>query len=390
MKGNTREIRSLTSLRGLAAIYVALLHFSAMAQTLCPVVIPSLAPRGQLAVDFFFDLSGFVMGYTYYRAFAADGLKAMPPFLMKRVARIWPLHAAVILFLVLYTLVVAPSFFGGEPPAITSDAPVSDTILNLLLVQGLGFVKNFNGPTWSISTEFVAYLTFPAILAFVFARAAWIRLAAAAVPVAALWAVSYRLPHFNLGLLDYRLELLRTFAGFTLGLVAYRAYAGGQGRVLGRDPVFMAVAGAILAIMVLRLGDTFAAMLFPLAILGAAYNSGFADRVLSSRPLYFLGVVSYSIYLLHEVLGYFEVQALHAIHPGTFGPAAALGLAALGTASVVPPAWAAYHLIERPGRDAMRALATRLSRFSGTLARPRTEADPAVQPVELRIASDPE
>lgn len=384
-----REIRSLTSLRGLAAIYVALLHFSAMAQTLCPVEIPSLAPRGQLAVDFFFDLSGFVMGYTYYAEFAGRGLRAMPQFLLKRVARIWPLHAAVIAMMILYTLAVAPSFSGATAPAINSAQPVQDTMLNLLLLQGLGVVNNFNGPSWSISTEFAAYLAFPAFLVLVFSRSSVIRAAAIVVPVVSLWAISYRGPHFNLGLLDTKLALIRTFAGFALGLVSYRWYAAGRARSLGADWATLSVSGAIMAIMVFRLGDTFAAMLFPLAILGAAYNGGFTDRILSSRPLHFLGVVSYSIYLLHEVLGHLEMQAIHAIHPAFLTPVQALILAALGTASIIPPAWIAYRLIERPGRDAVRAVAQRLmSAGRAGLSRRRTETEPGLQPVELRAGPE--
>jgi len=380
-----REIRSLTSLRGLAAIYVALLHFSAMAQSLCPVEIPSLAPRGQLAVDFFFDLSGFVMGYTYYSDFAANRLRAMPQFLLKRVARILPLHATVLAFLVLYTLAVAPSFSGAIAPAVNTSQPVRDTLLNLFLLQGLGFAPNFNGPSWSISTEFTAYFAFPLVLAIVFSRSWLVRGAAIIVPVAGLWAISWREPHFNLGLLDTRLALVRTFAGFTLGLVSYRWYAARRAAWLGSDWATLSLAAAIMAIMVFRLGDTFAAMLFPLAILAAAYNAGATDRILSSSFLYFLGVVSYSIYLLHETIGHLEFQLVEALHPAPLSPAMALSLAAIGTASVIPPSWLAYRLIERPGRDAVRAAVRRLKAVRD--AKPATRVS-ATAPMELRTGDD--
>ena len=59
-----KEINALTSLRGIAALAVVLQHFSATAQKHCDVTIPSLAPHGYMAVDFFFVLSGFIMSYT--------------------------------------------------------------------------------------------------------------------------------------------------------------------------------------------------------------------------------------------------------------------------------------------------------------------------------------
>jgi len=89
--GNNREIKALTSLRGIAAIAVVLQHFSATAQLHSSGWIPSIVPHGYMAVDFFFVLSGFIMSYNYFPLFQTDGIRAFLPFFLKRVARIFPL-----------------------------------------------------------------------------------------------------------------------------------------------------------------------------------------------------------------------------------------------------------------------------------------------------------
>lgn len=91
------ELKSLTSLRGLAAMAVVMQHFSATAQEHAGVTIPSLVPNGYVAVDFFFVLSGFIMSYIYRADFSASGMRAFGPFLAKRVARIVPLNVAVLI-----------------------------------------------------------------------------------------------------------------------------------------------------------------------------------------------------------------------------------------------------------------------------------------------------
>jgi peptidoglycan/LPS O-acetylase OafA/YrhL len=57
----------------------------------------------------------------------------------------------------------------GRNVFYASDNLSYDVVCNLLL-QGIGFGRNLNGPSWSISTEFAAYPLFPVILALAFSR----------------------------------------------------------------------------------------------------------------------------------------------------------------------------------------------------------------------------
>jgi peptidoglycan/LPS O-acetylase OafA/YrhL len=160
----SREIRPLTSLRGVAAFAVVLQHFPATAQTLTPQWIPSSASHGYMAVDFFFVLSGFIMSLTYLPGFVARGRSAFPDFMVKRVARIVPMNLFALLALVVAgflsrRLTGANMFFDDARLPFNLAA-------NVLMLQGLGIGQNLNGPSWSISTEFAAYFLFPVFIFF--------------------------------------------------------------------------------------------------------------------------------------------------------------------------------------------------------------------------------
>ena len=107
--------------------------------------------------------------------------------------------------------------------------------------------------------------------------------------------------------------------------------------------------------MLLRL-DLTAALLFPLLIAALAANEegtagvGRAARLASHPWLHFLGVVSFSTYLLHQLFRPTELALLRAMHPEPLGLPGALMFALAGSFSVLPFAWVAYRGIERPGR----------------------------------------
>src|SRR5690242_12560766 len=92
------DIRSLTSLRFFAAMAIVLFHFT----SLLPFdanAHTNFFLKCHLGVDFFFILSGFVLMHVYQDAFS-NGIDASLPFYFRRLARIYPLHAATFLLCV--------------------------------------------------------------------------------------------------------------------------------------------------------------------------------------------------------------------------------------------------------------------------------------------------
>jgi len=165
-------IDSLTSLRGLAALWVVLYHFHSDIVTLLPFA-KSLSPfigQGHFAVPIFFVLSGYVLTYNYLESIGArTGRYELFRFWGRRLLRIYPMHV-VTLFVVLAMVLAARSL-----GLTISEAGYSrtDFVLNLFLIHTWVpyFRLNWNYPSWSISSEWFAYLFFPlACLVFVRVR----------------------------------------------------------------------------------------------------------------------------------------------------------------------------------------------------------------------------
>lgn len=348
------EIRSLTSLRGIAALMVVMQHFSASFQTLCAVEIPSLVPHGYVAVDFFFVLSGYIMCYCYLDDFRQHGRSAYLPFLGKRLIRLLPLNFAVTLLLLLaaalsLNLLGRDIFLGGPVSAL-------DVFSNLFMLQGWGLGRNLNGPAWSVSAELGAYLLFPLLTYAAFASRASVTAALALLAGVGLLVVSLHQPRLGLAAEDPLYGGLRCLSEFTIGMLAYRVGTWARARAwLATGWVAGATVVAVLGLMLLRI-DLLTALSFPLLVLVAANNRGGLDRFLSATPWHVLGTLSYSLYLIHNGLRPVALEIVRALHPAPLSAAQALALALLSSLLALPLAWLSYRLVEQPSRQALRRL----------------------------------
>ena len=351
------ELKALTSLRGIAAMAVVLQHFSATAAWLCTGWLPSLVPHGYMAVDFFFVLSGFIMAYTYLAAFEARGIGEYSPFLYKRIARIFPLGVAVTL-LILLCAALASLWHRADlfipAPALEAD-PALVTLVNLLNLQGFLPRYLLNAPSWSVSLEFAAYLLFPLLIRLFFSPRVLPTALAAAACLVALVLVECVGPN-TVGDGAILWNLARCLAEFGLGLLAFRAYRSSPTlRQLGQDRCTIAACLLTTVCGLLRL-DLLTALSFPPLVLACALNRGRPARLLSARPLHALGVISFSVYLTHNILRGPLAAAFRALHPDKLDPAQALLFAAAGSLLVLPLAALSYRLVEQPGRTALNRL----------------------------------
>jgi peptidoglycan/LPS O-acetylase OafA/YrhL len=339
---------------------VVLQHFSAAAETHSASPIPSLVPHGYIAVDLFFVLSGFIMAYTYLTDFKARGIRAFPNFLLKRVARIVPLNTAAVI-LVLLGGVISQVILSRN--IIHSSAtPLTDGLCNILMLQGLGIGLNLNAPSWSISCEFAAYFLFPGLLAVIFTRRSAILFTAVAVSVTSLVIVGLSHPHLGLDTYTIGGGLTRCFAEFTIGLATYRAVSvAWVRRAVAADSVAGACIIAGLILLLLRY-DLLIAATFPLLIASLACNRGRTARLLSARIPYFLGAISFSIYLLHAPLRPVGLELLRTLHPAPLAAPLAMLAALAGSLLVLPIAWVGFVLVEKPGRTLIRVLISHIGR----------------------------
>ena len=157
----------LDGLRGVAAVIVVLFH---MFETYTQGVPEQILNHGYLAVDFFFVLSGFVVGYAYDSRWSRG--MTFGDFCKRRLVRLQPM-------LVFGTLVGALLFYmGGDCPWFEAVLKTPWWILVLLAlwgctalpipkswdIRGWAEFNPLNGPTWSLTWEYVANLFYALIL----------------------------------------------------------------------------------------------------------------------------------------------------------------------------------------------------------------------------------
>lgn len=337
---------------------VVMQHFSSTAQQHADRTIPSLVPHGYLAVDLFFILSGFIMAYTYLDSFERRVPCAYKQFLIKRIGRILPLNLFALL--VVFLTGVGSKLVLGRNIIYTSDQPLTDFIANIFMLQGLGIGKNLNAPSWSVSTECVAYLLFPVFSYLVSARQRSYRVIVSVVSLGAIgWLASLH-GHASLATESVDESLIRCLAEFSVGMSTFYIYRSGKVNYFRKNSVSLTLIFILLFLMMLRI-DLLVVLCFPPLILSFAQNKGAIAKWMSNRFFYFLGVVSFSLYLLHQVFRPIELTLLQSLHPQAIGMMPALLFAFTGSLSVIPFAWFAYRFVEKPGRGFIRNFAKKTS-----------------------------
>ena len=207
-----RHFVGLDGLRGVAALSVALIHWFGASGSL---------PRGYLAVDFFFMLSGFVIAHAY-EARLAKGEMGFWQFVIARVVRLWPLLAAGMLF-----GAIARLTRGDDAAHIFASLPSAFLMVPRLAADSFSSsLFPLDPPAWSLFFELVVNFLFAAVL--IFAR----RAALSTLIFVALVSGGITLAHcLVLGSGDFGIKadgiaggLSRSLFGFTIGVIVYRLH----------------------------------------------------------------------------------------------------------------------------------------------------------------------
>jgi peptidoglycan/LPS O-acetylase OafA/YrhL len=309
---SNKQLPALTSLRGIAALWVVLYHYSVQCfPNLDATQYTHIIHKGYLAVDMFFMLSGFVMTHVYHRAFSESVTQHYRSFIVARVARVYPLHVLVLLLFV--ATAGATHFATGTSPSRLDDIPLqgSESVTafaaNLLMLQGLNASQlSWNYPAWSISVEFVAYLLFPFALPSIWQASTRAKMSIALCLLAALTVLSF-LSKGNFDQWNGPITLLRCLPEFILGTLLYCAFrARPCNSWFGHDATVLFVASAIVVCLQVDAPDLLITCLFGAFVLIAVLNTGVFSEWVRAAPLLWLGDISYSLYLLH---GFFQFLA---------------------------------------------------------------------------------
>lgn len=298
----------LDGLRGVAAITVVCFHlFEAYATS----HLDQQLNHGYLAVDFFFILSGFVVGYAYDDRWKTMKIK---DFLKRRFIRLQPM--------VVIGAIIGAIMFYFQGCSVWDVSKVSigmlllATLLNICLIpatpgfeiRGVGEMYPLNGPSWSLFFEYIGN-----ILYALFIRKLSIRNLAIFVLLAGLGLASFSIfgPYGDIcvgfSLTDDNVVggSLRILFSFPAGLLLSRIFK----PVHIKGAFWICSLSVVVLLVIPRVGDGESlwmnglydtvcfAFLFPLLVyLGA---SGKTTDKHTTRVCKFLGDISYPLYMVH-------------------------------------------------------------------------------------------
>jgi peptidoglycan/LPS O-acetylase OafA/YrhL len=300
-------------LRGLAAIWVVLFHiwnrfYPGLGVNLHPVSLPSdgtvslrvafaLFGYGYVGVSLFFVLSGFCIHLPQAKAFAATGSDQLVAlnFFRRRFWRLYPAYFAslVLTALVLGLFPVALWFLRDKPFNLIEAFGLRGAVANALFLQhvfpdSLGF----NGVYWTLLYEVQFYALYPALLWC--ARRFGFGTVAIALLGCELALIANPSPIRNI--------FLDRYFEWYLGMLIAERTASGRSLTSGW---VVAIAGLVSGVIV-----TFYVAAWPYRDL--LFSIGCAglippvlsnrSRLLASAPFVWLGMISYSLYLVHVPL----------------------------------------------------------------------------------------
>lgn len=351
MRVATHEYRALDAYRFLAAALVAVGHFDDGFQLGLERFSP-LAVRFGLFVDFFFILSGFVIGLNYQGRITSAS--SYGDFIWRRLARLWPLHLLVLVFFGSLGL-------AGHMVGYVFNYPETFALQgfpwNIVLMQAWGPVwhQSFNVASWSISAEFFVYLLFPlfawqarrlplavnlALIVGFVAAMIWLRSSAGLRP----WYQA-----------TYDLGMLRAVPSFLLGvLIQWHVTRLQPSPAWARWPLAHAVFGLALAAIHFNLPSEIVIVLFGVFVVVAVLAEQSREPTLLSGPrAQFLGQMSYGLYMVHMPLMTCSMFVIRKTtgYGGYWGFAFAIFTfaLALGIAALL------YHHLENPLRQWLNA-----------------------------------
>ncbi len=297
---NNKSFDYLTSLRGLAAFWVVFYHISQYLSYYTPEWVMSIVIKGHLAVDFFFVLSGFILTLNYQRIFGTFSFSLYRTFLIKRIARIYPLH---LLVLIAYLTIPLAYFLTGKIIPEGEKYSSVNYLMQLGLVNNWGISSelSWNIPVWSISTEWAAYLCFPLFIILLNRiKTNFIPLVLIAINVVLFYIYS-SFGYDSLGQDIQNLGLIRCLLEFFMGAMICKLT---QTYSYSNSVSYLLLTLASLSILFIVfniISEVAFGSISMVVSLIAFVNLGKSTlaKGLRVKPLIILGEISYSVYLTH-------------------------------------------------------------------------------------------
>lgn len=296
LKPESPDLLHLDMLRLLASCAIVVVHFRSNLLAFSSTPRPIFAMLGGLSVcvDLFFVISGFVISWVY-----RDSLRSKAgyrTFLIKRIARLGPLHWATLLFFVVVGLLAAVT---GVQLARAVKYDWACVLPNALLLHAWNICSgpSFNTVSWSISAEVTMYALYPLLFIAVSRRPLMF---AVAVTVLLIALETSSVSPFWIER-TFEFGVIRALPAFCIGILAFR-YRNTLGRIAGAR--YWLIVAIILFLVAMATGLPKAVLVlvaYAIGALGVAADmrgavSGLVRRLAPG------GRLTYSIYMLHPIV----------------------------------------------------------------------------------------
>lgn len=275
---NVRQL-SLDGLRGIAALSVVFYHYFYRIDEIYPTGSNEMGWSyfGQFGVHLFFMISGFVIFMSMNKETKPLG------FFINRFSRLYPAYffAVIITFIVVYT-------FGLEG----REVKIAEAFLNLLMFQEFLGIPHVDGVYWTLTVEITFY--FWCLVLIFFKKIDYLILMLFSFLCLSFTAELMPEPIYKV--LD-KLFFINYISFFLLGVMAYKL----KKDTLGYKNIIPII--AIFIVLFIHHGfDEFFVYLFIYGL----FLSGVFDvaKFLKFRFFIFMGEISYSLYLVHQNIGY--------------------------------------------------------------------------------------
>lgn len=297
-------LNSLTSFRFIAALMVFVFHTGILSQY----------QLGAAGVSFFFVLSGFILTYNYHNKINVLNKTNLKKFYIARFAKIYPLHFLTFLIAVPITLI----YFNPDGWYLIKLAYMS--VINLSLIQSFfpssATYFNFNGVSWTLSVEAFFYLTFPFLIFNIRKLKIHNYKFGTILVLSILWMGLFIL-NINLDESNHFLvwalhifpgaRLFEFITGIALGLLFIKNQ-NNWNSVKHSIAEVLAVALFMVALLVssnFQTGVVRGGYFIPvwcILVYIFAHQKGIFSRLLSNKVFVYLGEISFSFYMIHQLI----------------------------------------------------------------------------------------
>ena len=323
----TPRVGELDALRGLAAISVVVFHYTTFYQQeqghLQPLGFGF--PAGNYGVHLFFLISGFVIFMTLERT------RTAMDFIVSRFSRLFPAYWAAI------AITAAVIYTVGMPE---QRIPPGHLAANVTMLQdALGF-EHLDGSYWTLQVELFFYVQMLCwFLLGQLKRIHWI--IAVWLSITIVYAQTEQ-HHVHFSYILRELLILRHIPFFALGVLFYRIHS---------RPDTLRSNLVLIALSLLSIGLCYAPVYLVVGIVCSAIFALFVTgrlRWLRKAPFVFFGGISYSLYLLHQAIGFALIHWLEAAGVPSLAAVAIVALVVLVLATALT------YSVERPAMRRLR------------------------------------